>query len=305
MRKLIEAGYVYIAQPPLYKVKRGRLERYVQNEREMDKFLAEAAADGGVLSGPGRGHWSGEKLASALDALLAADRILGDLERRGVPAERAVAYADAKRVPLYEVETADGTKLLYEDEEYDRYLEVFKASAHNGAEAKLKRLAGRATPAKGTAPRRNGSAAEGPAIPVLRDLSDLQVLKDRLDRLEPLGVSRKELLREPGRAKTGWTYVEGGRRHEAGTLRELAPVIREAAQKGATVQRFKGLGEMNASELWETTMNPAARVLLQVRLADARRALADHIFSILMGDAVEPRRAFIQAHAPEVRTLDI
>jgi DNA gyrase subunit B len=306
MRSLIEAGYVYIAQPPLYKVKRGRLERYIQSDREMDAFLAEAAAEGGTMTATrdGRsGSWSAEKLHAVLIELLEADRIFEAMEKKDIPAERVLDYVDGKKLPIYEIETPDGKKLLYSDDEYDKLLLQFKTAGKEPGKGNGSR-GGRGAKKKATKERGNGGA-EAKVIPVMRDLGELDSLKGRLERLEKLGVTRRELVAPRGRGRAKYAYVEGGKRVEAGTLRGLVALVREAARRGATIQRFKGLGEMNAAELWETTMNPAKRVLLRVQVTDARRALADDIFSILMGDAVEPRRAFIQAHAPEVRNLDI
>jgi DNA gyrase subunit B len=306
MRSLIEAGYVYIAQPPLYQVKRGRLERYIQGDREMDAFLAEAAAEGGTLSASreGRsGSWSGKNLHGLLVELLEADRILGAMEKKEIAAEQALDYVDGRRIPIYEIETPDGKKLLYSHEEYDRLLLQFKNAGKDGGKGNGK-PGGRGAKKKAPKERGNGGT-DAKVIPVMRDLGELDSLKGRLERLEKLGVTRRELVRPSGKGRAKYAYVEGGKRAEAETLRGLVVLVREAARRGATIQRFKGLGEMNAAELWETTMNPEKRVLLKVRVTDARRALADDIFSILMGDAVEPRRAFIQAHAPEVRNLDI
>jgi DNA gyrase subunit B len=315
MRRLVEAGYVYIAQPPLYKIKRGKMERYIQGEREMDRFLVEAASESGSLTfKDGKSMTlNGEKLVAGLFGLFGMDRALESLKRKGVETGTALEYLDGKRVPLYEVETEKGKKLLYTEEEYDGYLEQIKEASEEESEGGKPKKQSRARK------RANGNGKKDLLTEdelldqkhsmtiSLKDLGELRELEASLKELAKLGFTRRDLLKAvpEGRGKGGprFIYTESGHRREAGGVGELITAVRETGQKGAVIQRFKGLGEMNAAELWETTMNPEKRVLLQVRLDDA--VLADHIFSILMGDQVEPRRAFIQAHAPEVRNLDI
>ncbi len=311
MKKLIDAGYIYLAQPPLYRVKRGKGERYIQNETEMDVFLVEAAAEGATLKTlEGRAiTLSGDRLRETLIALIEAGRILGVLARKGVNTKTAFEYSDEKKPPLYEVETTAGKKLIYTAEEYEKYLAKFRPPAGTPA-AKA-----------GVKPgRRNGTGGKSgeellkhkqQLVTGLTDLVDVVELARHLATLEKAGLSRKELTLDPeigrgGRPVMRFAFTsEGGKKFEAATARDLIIQVRDLGQGGSTVQRFKGLGEMNAEELWATTMNPEQRVLLQVKLEDARKALADDIFAILMGDAVEPRRAFIQAYAAEVRTLDV
>ena len=304
MRRLIESGYIYIAQPPLYKVKKGRLERYIQSEAEMDRFLAEAAADGGQMEARregGKDTWSGDRLRQVLDALFEADRHLASLERKGVDTEAAFEYVDGKKLPIYEVETPAGKKVIYTMDEYDKYLAPF-TDAHDEATGNGAKTGKKKAPPKSSKPAGN---SEGRSIPVMRDLGELAELQKQVTKLGKLGISWKEMLREAeAKGKTDrFSFSEGGKKVEAATVRMLVPLVREMAQRGMTVQRFKGLGEMNAAELWETTMNPEKRTMLQVKIDNLK--VTNHIFSILMGDAVEPRREFIQAHAPEVRNLDI
>jgi len=305
MRRLVEAGYIYIAQPPLYKVKKGRLERYIQSEAEMDRFLAEAAADSGHMEARregGKDTWSGDRLRQVLDALFESDRHLASLERKGVNTKEAFEYVDGKKLPIYEIETPAGKKVIYTMEEYDKYLAPFtdahdEATENGGKPGKKKKPAPKSSKPTGN--------SEGRSIPVMRDLGELAELQKQVAKLGKLGISWKEMLREAeAKGKTDrFSFSEGGKKAEAATIRLLVPLVREAAQRGMGVQRFKGLGEMNAAELWETTMNPEKRTMLQVKIDNLK--VTNHIFSILMGDAVEPRREFIQAHAPEVRNLDI
>ncbi len=314
MKKLIDSGFVYIAQPPLYRVKRGKGERYIQNEQEMDMFLVESVAEAGTLTTKeGRSlTLSGPKLRDALIAVIEAARYLDLLGKKGINAKDAFEYADMKKPPLYEIETTAGKKQIHTPEEYEKYLARFRTPVpRNGDAARptpgvIKRSANGSSSAREELLKKKQELVTG-----LTDLADVKRLADQLVIMEAAGISRRELVREPelgrgGKPEIRWVFsTDGGKRAEAPTIRDLIAVVREMGQGSAVVQRFKGLGEMNAEELWDTTMNPEKRVLLQVKLEDARRALADDIFTILMGDAVEPRRAFIQAYAAEVRNLDI
>ena len=315
MRRLVEAGYIYIAQPPLYKIKRGKMERYIEGEKEMDRFLIEAASETGQLAfRDGKTiTLGGEKLVSALESFFGMDRALEALKRKGLETATALEYLDGRKVPLYEVETEKGKKLLYSEEEYDAYREqIRQVSGAEGEEKKAKKPArarkGGNGKGKGDLLTEEELLSQKQSMTIsLKDLGELRELEASLKELAKLGFTRRDLLRTvpEGRGKGGprFVFTESGHRRETAVVQDLIAAIRETGQKGAVVQRFKGLGEMNAAELWETTMNPEQRILLQVKLDDA--VLADQIFSILMGDQVEPRRAFIQAHAPEVRNLDI
>jgi DNA gyrase subunit B len=322
MKKLLEAGYIYIAQPPLYMVKRGKTERYIQGEDEMDGFLVEAAAEAGVLEVQLDGRkasLSGEKLNAFLKDLFESARILDGFEKRGVPPETALEYMRSSRIPLYEVETEKGKKLLYSEEEYEKYLGIMKGAVNGngGGNADGDRKKGGKKGRTGVKKGSNGDEHEKRLqafVISLTELRDLVKLEPHLKSLEKAGLPRKTfLLAEPDREKDKgkgkqagrFAFTEDGRKIEGAGLRDIIRVIREAGQHGVTIKRFKGLGEMNAAELWETTMNPEKRVLLQVKLESARLALADDIFTILMGDEVEPRREFIQANAAAVRNLDV
>jgi DNA gyrase subunit B len=309
MKKLLAAGYIYIAQPPLYMVKRGKTERYIQGEDEMDGFLVEAAAEAGVLEVQLDGKkvsLSGEKLNVFLKDLFESARILDGLEKRGVPPETAFDYMRSSRIPLYEIETEKGKKLLYTQDEYEKYLGIMKGAVNGDGDGK-----------KGGKKGSNGDAHEKRLqafVISLTELGDLAKLEPHLKSLEKAGLPRKTFLlpapdpeKDKGKGKQAGKFVftEDGRKIEGAGLRDIIRVIREAGQHGVTIKRFKGLGEMNAEELWETTMNPEKRVLLQVKLENSRLALADDIFTILMGDEVEPRREFIQANAAAVRNLDV
>ncbi|MEK7765312.1 MAG: hypothetical protein AAB368_03655, partial [bacterium] len=258
--------------------------------------------------------FAGERLTQLLGGLFEADRIVSDFQKKGLPVADVLEYADMKIPPRYVVETAKGKKLIFSDAEYEKYLPVTakeeEAAPETNGAAKGRKAAKAEQSANGAA-KRNGEANTRrlhDIVMAMTDLANVPRLADHLKTLEKLGISRKELLRAaeaPAKKPARYVFKEGGRAYEASSLRDVIGVIRQAGQQGSAVQRFKGLAEMNASELWDTAMNPAARVLLQVTTEDSKRLLADHIFSILMGDQVEPRREFIQAYAAAVRNLDV
>src|SRR2546425_8390285 len=279
MPQVIDRGHLYIAQPPLYKVKKAKTETYLSNDDELNKFLMTAAAEerpvklpksGGVPEGP--------SLRNALERLVRYQVHLDLLKKRGFePAliEALLARdvggletfqdADALEEVRREVEKA-GFKSddLQKDEEHGRY--TFEVAAR----------------ARGHAPSVVGwDLVSSIEYRTLRSLED--DLKD---------------LRQPP-----FVIAENGFEKPVGSRLDLLHHLMEEGKKGLTIQRYKGLGEMNAAQLWDTTMNPESRRLIQVSVADAVEA--DEIFTVLMGDMVEPRRKFIEENALEVRNLDI
>jgi DNA gyrase subunit B len=163
--------------------------------------------------------------------------------------------------------------------------------------------------AKGETEAESAEAAEEPEIPEPEELFGARELNKLAKKLQSRGLDAADWhleVEEPvGGEKpyTKFTVATDGDAVGVAGVSEILPTIRRLGQKGMDIQRFKGLGEMNAEQLWETTMDPARRTLKQVLVEDA--AEAEHIFSVLMGEKVEPRRAFIEQHALEVRNLDV
>ncbi len=312
MKSLLEAGFIYVARPPLYRLRRGKSEQYIQGDRELDRFLLSSVAGDGSLDISREGKHislSGAKLGHFLEALFEAHRIICGLEGRGISSSTAFDYLDEKNLPLFEVETPKGRKLLFSRGEYEKCLgEIMEAGNNGPREVPAKGKPGKKASARAPKAAGNGSA-NGPApVTSMTDLNDLAALKEHLKSLEKQGLSRKVFVREaPGKSGKGvrFKFVDSGKKYEASSIAQLIERIREDGQRGLTVQRFKGLAEMNAEELWQTTMDPEKRLLQRVDLNEARRAQADYIFKILMGDRVDRRRIFIQANAAAVQNLDI
>ncbi|MHC4607239.1 MAG: DNA topoisomerase (ATP-hydrolyzing) subunit B [Planctomycetota bacterium] len=292
MRKLIEEGCVYIAQPPLYKIRKRKREEYVHDEREMTRILIDLGLEGTVLEtiDPPR-RLSTQELRHLIDRVLVLDAALPAVQRRGVPVERFLSLYDAQagRLPVYRVRRDGDDHYFYSDESLNDFI-------------------------------RREQEKLGKEFEVFTD--DIEVTPEHEDRalvvhefhgMKEVDAALRDLL-QMGFRLEDYTGVEGEDRarfrlHSNGTgvkvpsLREIVRGVRRIGQEGLDVQRFKGLGEMNADQLWDTTMDPKCRTLLKVGLEDAVRA--ERIFTVLMGEEVEPRREFIEKHALEVKNLDV
>jgi len=288
MVQLVEAGFVYIAQPPLFKVKRGKKEEYIKDEASMTRYLMRmATADLKVKPAGSNQEVEGKDLAKILEKMVelkhlrerAARRVLGDqsllrLLLEGFAGKKGVLRK--KDVTLRKV-FQDGYQLgkvvdVLRKAGYDAQLEP--DDEHGLFEIKTRTSAGNSV----TVDWNFASYVE-----FQKALELYTMLEDRLEA--PFSVG------------------ENGIREEVATREELLEKVLTAAKKDLTIQRYKGLGEMNPEQLWETTMNPEKRTLLQVRIDDAVET--DGIFTILMGDSVEPRRKFIEDNALDVRNLDV
>jgi DNA gyrase subunit B len=288
MSKLIESGRIYVAQPPLYRVKRKSREEYVFSDKEMDRTLVDLGLDGARLeiAAPGKKKpvaLDEKALRAVVDALGRLEEIHRLLERRSVPFREVVAhYLEKGVVPRYWVHV-DGPGVLVEDEKGLARL-MAKHVVPNGA---------------------NGVNGNGEEEPVAEIHEGKDIEKD-LKALSAAGFDLKAFFeKRHARERKDAAFVlrNDDNEIELDGIREILTGLRHLGQKGIDVQRYKGLGEMNAEQLRVTTMDPATRTLMQVKIEDAVKA--DRMFTMLMGDAVEPRREFIERHALEVRTLDV
>lgn len=327
MRQLIESGYVYIAQPPLYRVKRNKDEKYLDHDQAMDKYLLEAGgADAKLVRIRTRGNdlmLQGPKLQEFLDSVVDLLNIKPKLEKRGWTIEEYIGVrADRKQLPMYEVMTPEGLRFVYSDEELERLLGRLrkKAAKEDGAKDGTRPQTGAAGKKRGRrksdektpdlfAAAESTGKAEEPKYIAVKDIGEIRLMENCLQRLEKIGIEIEKILAEEKNnheKKTPSALFKldlGGDKTELFSLSQVIHRIKEVGRKGLVIQRYKGLGEMNPEQLWVTTMNPENRRILQVKIEDA--AKADEIFTILMGDQVDPRRRFIEHHAPEVRNLDI
>ena len=287
MRELIDRGHVYIAQPPLYKLARGKQSRYLKDESALEEYLTQSALeDAAIFTNAEAPPLAGEALA---DLVASYQAVAADIERLArvyptdvlwpmmtVSALATADLADEGRVQAFAVElsehlpTPQGKSVQYEvfvrqDPERGFYYPVVRRTAHSVA---TDTVLGR-------------GFFDSPEYHALRAVGE------RLD----------------GLIEADGFFQRGEKRHETQDFAAGLDWLLAEARKGCTIQRYKGLGEMNPEQLWETTMDPEARRMLQVTIEDA--FLADQMFSTLMGDDVEPRREFIEQNALAVANLDI
>jgi DNA gyrase subunit B len=287
MRELIDRGHVYIAQPPLYKLARGKQSRYLKDEPAMADYLTQSALeDAAIFTNSEAPPLAGEALAELVGAYQA---VAADIERLARVYPQDVLWpitsvsllatadlGDEDKVQAFATElserllTSQDKSVLFEvfvrqDPERGFYYPVVRRTAHSVA---TDTVLGRG----------------------FFDSAEYQALRAVGERLE-------------GLIEADGYFQRGEKRHETQDFAAGLEWLLAEARKGCTIQRYKGLGEMNPEQLWETTMDPEARRMLQVTIEDA--FLADQMFSTLMGDDVEPRREFIEQNALAVGNLDI
>jgi len=285
--ELIKQGYLYIAQPPLYRVHKGSFERYIKDETEMSQFLVQRVAEEVSLVTLGREPVAGEELTTLLNTVLALRDLAVDVANMGIPDGLFMRVVNAPSAVEPDVMRVEGL-----DESFKAHM------AAGGYSLELIREQDES---------QNGEVLESEARYYLRFTdANNHVIRlgveffhsKRYRRAQELTARIREIC--PGQA---WTIRHKDAEFEAVSPFDMLTQVLELAQKGVNVQRYKGLGEMNPEQLWGTTMNPEARTLLQVGIDDAVEA--DELFSKLMGDKVEPRREFIERNALLVTDLNI
>lgn len=293
MPQLFEQGRIYIAQPPLYevKVKGQKKSEYMLNENEMRKRMEARGLEGTRLvirsNGKEEIGVKGSKLMLLVKVLNDIERIMGVLQRRGIIFKTFIEnYYDGQRLPTLLVRVGTESEFYYDKAAYDKRMAELEGRAED------KRFADEAGEVTGEE---------------LHEVARLNELNQKLSK--EFGVDIRDFLLKPAKAVSGealptkFEIVSGDDSHGVASLAEVGAAVRQVGGKGVEIKRFKGLGEMNSEQLWETTMDPAQRTLLHVTLEDAGEA--DRLFSILMGDDVEKRRNFIRDHALEVQNLDV
>jgi len=279
MPRLIEEGHLFIAQPPLYRASQGKRSRYLRDDEELDRYLLERGCARVQVSL--QGEWSeGRDLVGLLTAMARYRRVLRAMERRGNS-----QLIDAL-VRHFRPED------LQEEASLQRALEAVQERLQRRSPGLLP-LEWKVTDDPERFALRMELRFRGGGLTVTKALLE----SPEFEYLRTLQARFSSLGEPPFRVRQGET--EG----EVASEEELLSRVLEVGRKGLEIQRYKGLGEMNPQQLWETTMNPQTRTLLQVTVEDALEA--DQIFTLLMGEQVEPRREFIQSHALEVRNLDV
>jgi DNA gyrase subunit B len=287
MPELIERGHVYIAQPPLYKIKRGKQEIYVKDQAELDQLLLASALDSAALHvNPGAPPLAGSALEMLARQYMEVRAIVARWSRRY---DRLLLEQLLTMRPVGEQQFSDAAWL----EGWARELEA-RLNA-DGSLVHSYRLAVRRDE-EGEPVRVDVSRTEH-GVTTEKHLQREFFESAEYARIAELGGTLADFI------GTGAYVTRGGERQEISSFPEAMTWLLDQARKGQSIQRYKGLGEMNPEQLWETTINPEVRRLLQVRIEDA--VAADDIFTTLMGDAVEPRREFIEKNALAVANLDV
>jgi DNA gyrase subunit B len=276
MQELIQRGYLYIAQPPLYKVKRGKKEMYLKNEAAMQNFLLEEGSEDLTLRlEKGDRTYIGKQIIPVIKQFTENRAIFDKVVKKGIAGD-LLTLAIRSNVPAG----------LEELTAMEPYMEAMKAlSPGSDYQVDEDRITFR--------------------IGNIRAIIDHQVLSVlSTHEYELLVENHRRVVETMADGRAFFEQQEGGKPlFETNNHEDLLTFFMEYAKKGLTIQRYKGLGEMNPEQLWETTMNPENRVLLQVKIEDVVES--DEIFTILMGDQVEPRREFIEKNALNVVNLDI
>ena len=275
MRELIDKEHVYIAQPPLYRVKRGKMDRYIRDEREFSRELMKRATEEHVVKGKTGKSLEGSELTTFLLNIQEYDQVAGKLARKLRDAklvellaeseiEKKTDFGDKKKLQEL-LKAIEKAKLEVEGKlEFDEEHSLHELVLKNGGERRI-----------------NWALAASPEY----------------KRLRTLHAAIEENNKPP------FTVARNGDKATKDTAQQLLEYVLEDAKKEFTITRFKGLGEMNPEQLWATTMNAETRTLLKVKLEDA--VAAEEIFATLMGENVEERRKFIQDNALDVVNLDI
>jgi len=306
MPKLIEEGRIYIAQPPLYKIKRGKREEYIQTEEEMNALLLDIGVeDTTLLKIKPKKEFSNKQLRDIIGALTKLERLGKAIDRRGVKFHKylCLRHAKTKKLPVFMVKVEGEAQFVYSDDELAKLVKTQEKQLGEDLQIHDETDKGVQT-AKEIDVVEFFEAEEIDKVCVFFDklgLSLAEVYDPHDTNQLSAGENQSRATRHEKKAPL-FKLQADGETLEVFSLKALLHAIHARAKKGMYLQRYKGLGEMNPEQLWTTTMDPARRTLLNVVLEDAVKA--DEMFTVLMGDAVEPRREFIEKHAREVTNLD-
>ncbi len=295
MPQLFHSNMIYVAQPPLYEVraKGSKKSEYILTEGQMRRRMINRGLENTKLvirsekKNVKDKDVEGDKLRNLIKDLSEIERAVGILSRRGIRFEQFVNdYYDGKALPVFRI-TFDGQdEFFYDSEPFDKRLEKLKDKLGEGKE---------------------GDEEERLGFEELHEVAKINQLSEKLEK--DFNLNLKDFFLKPAKSVSGeslptkFCLVNNEGSYEIASLGEVCAGVRQIGARAVEIKRFKGLGEMNAEQLWETTMNPQTRTLLSVKLDDAGEA--DRLFTILMGSDVEKRRNFIRDHALEVQNLDV
>lgn len=297
MPQLFTSNKIFIAQPPLYeiKVKGMKKSEYILNESQMQRRMINKGLEETVLVVRDikknnqiniTQNIVGDMLDDIVKMLVDTERIISVLSRRGIDFKEFIqSYYNGDKLPTFRIITQSQQEVFYEKVEYEKRLAELNGAITAETEDEELTI----------------TTEELHEVGKLNEICDKLKSDYQLDMKDFLLNAEKTVSGEA--IPTKFELVNGEDRYDVACLTDICPGIRQIGGKGTEIKRFKGLGEMNADQLWDTTMDPQKRTLLQVRLDDAGEA--DRLFSILMGSDVEKRRNYIQDHALEVQNLDV
>lgn len=295
MLALVENNYIYIAQPPLYRVSRKKTSKYIHSEKEMDEYLLELGrSDLKVKLPKEENYLDDERFKDLMSLILDMEAFMIRIERKGISFREFLAAKNPQGIlPRFQINLLQGVKFAYSSDEFDQLKQDNEQAQRLRHDETLASIP------------QEEITEEMKVFKASRlrfvELYEEEALSSILTRLSIYGFDINNYFLADGVLIQ--LIEEGEKKHDFHTLREVIEFIRNNGRKGIEIQRYKGLGEMNADQLWETTLDPTKRTLLRVTLPDL--VAADHMFTMLMGEDVPPRRAFIEQHALSVKNLDI
>jgi DNA gyrase subunit B len=289
MTELVERGYLYIAQPPLFRVKKGKVEQYIRDEAQLEDYLLNIGVQDTRLKGDNGTAVSGKRLITLTKKIMRFERILDHIDKRKMDKELVRSFVLEQKISAESLKKKRRKELVGLLSNIETYIKnvvpglggvefvIEDDTEHEGTKVVCRT-------------KKNGSDREA--------VFDLEFISSpEFTELRRLSAELKELGDAP------YVLKSDRQEMELSSLGEVVEFIFDQGKRGQSIQRYKGLGEMNPEQLWETTMDPEKRALLQVNVEDSVEA--DEIFTILMGDEVEQRRQFIEKHALDVKNLDI
>ncbi|TWT72491.1 DNA gyrase subunit B [Crateriforma conspicua] len=309
MYHLVAGGHVFVAQPPLYRVQQGRNRYYVQTDEEMRTRLLERGLSDSVLESEDGRRAEGDTMRSLATTLASIEDAIVALERRGTSLKNHAVRLDpvTGKLPTFLLTAGNDEHWFGSQEDVDAFLSannlVLDVEENEDDEEAEANSEGQGDGDGDAEPK---EVTEIVNLAHLEEIHEVRTINSGLKDLQPVGFGLDDLIPvdRTGTTAPRFELLRGDEvRRPLDDLRALLPEIRSAGEKGLQLTRFKGLGEMNAEELRETTLDPENRTLIKVNLTDA--GAADEMFRLLMGDKVEPRREFIEKHALDVRNLDV
>ncbi len=295
MPALVENNFIYIARPPLYKVTRKKSGQYIHSEKEMDEYLLKLGLSDIQVKLTGHSEvLSREEVQLLMDSIRELEVFIASVERKGVPFKEFLKAKDEQgRLPRFQVNLGDKSLFIFSEEDFTEVRKANEELQRAQHQTKIDSI----PELERTEEMKIFKAKSLPFV----ELFEEEKMAEMRERLGAFKFSFEEYFM--AESKLFDVVCEDGGELPIYSLREGIDHLRTNGRKGIEIQRYKGLGEMNADQLWETTMDPKQRTLLRVTLPDA--IAADHMFTMLMGEDVPPRRAFIEQHALSVKNLDI